>query len=46
MLTLNIAEWIANILILGIAAIMWLIAIFGCMLIIMTLIDRYKKFKI
>tara|TARA_R110000824_G_scaffold117110_1_gene268879 strand:- start:175 stop:354 length:180 start_codon:yes stop_codon:yes gene_type:complete len=44
MIVLNIAEWIANLLILGLAALIWLLVIFGfCMLISMgkRLIDKF-----
>jgi|TARA_R100001530_G_scaffold30581_1_gene24056 hypothetical protein len=46
MFILDIAEWIANLFILGIAACIWVVAIFGCMLIVVTIIDGYKKAKI
>tara|TARA_R100001377_G_scaffold32063_1_gene17528 strand:+ start:169 stop:309 length:141 start_codon:yes stop_codon:yes gene_type:complete len=46
MVIMNIAEWIANLLILGIAVGIWVIAIFGIMLITVTLINGYKKLKI
>ena len=44
MIIMNIAEWIANLLILGLATLIWLIAIFGfCMLVSMAkrLIDSF-----
>jgi len=44
MIIMNIAEWIANLLILGLAALIWLTAIFGfCMLMSMgkKLIDNF-----
>jgi len=34
MIIMNIAEWIANLLILGVAALIWVIAIFGLFMII------------
>ena len=43
---MNIAEWIANLLILGIAVGIWVITIFGIMLITVTLVNGYKKLKI
>ena len=45
MIIMNIAEWIANLLILGIAAGIWVATIFGAMLLAVTLIDGYKKLK-
>jgi hypothetical protein len=42
----DIAEWIANLLVLGLAALVWLISIFGfCMLISMSkqAIDNFIK---
>jgi len=45
MVIMNIAEWISNLLILGIAAAIWVITIFGIMLITVTLVDGYKKLK-
>tara|TARA_R100001530_G_C4183504_1_gene120076 strand:+ start:205 stop:345 length:141 start_codon:yes stop_codon:yes gene_type:complete len=45
MVIMNIAEWIANLLILGVAAAIWVITIFGIMLITVTLVDGYKKLK-
>jgi hypothetical protein len=45
MIIMNIAEWIANLLILGIAAGIWVATIFGAMLVVITLIDGYKKLK-
>tara|TARA_R110000824_G_scaffold1121_1_gene6108 strand:- start:1637 stop:1777 length:141 start_codon:yes stop_codon:yes gene_type:complete len=45
MVIMNIAEWIANLLVLGVAASIWVITIFGIMLITVTLVDGYKKFK-
>tara|TARA_Y100000034_G_scaffold132707_1_gene196339 strand:- start:753 stop:914 length:162 start_codon:yes stop_codon:yes gene_type:complete len=44
MIIMNIAEWVANLLILGLAAVIWMTAIFGfCMLISMgkKLIDDF-----
>tara|TARA_R110000787_G_scaffold16340_7_gene49694 strand:+ start:2093 stop:2233 length:141 start_codon:yes stop_codon:yes gene_type:complete len=46
MVIMNIAEWIANLLILGIAVGIWVITIFGIMLITVTLVNGYKKLKI
>lgn len=43
MIIMNIAEWIANFLILGIAAIIWVITIFGTMMIVIILIEKYQK---
>lgn len=34
MIIMNIAEWIANIFILGIAALIWVVVFFGCALLI------------
>ena len=34
MIIMNIAEWISNLLILGVAALIWVIAIFGLFMII------------
>ena len=49
MVIMNIAEWIANLLVLGVAASIWVITIFGTifgiMLITVTLVEGYKKFK-
>ena len=45
MIIMNIAEWIATLLILGIAAGIWVATIFGAMLVVITLIDGYKKLK-
>ena len=45
MIVMNIAEWIANLLILGIAAGIWIASIFGAMLVVVTLIDGYKRLK-
>jgi len=45
MIIMNIAEWIANLLILGIAAGIWIASIFGAMLVVVTLIDGYKRLK-
>jgi len=45
MVIMNIAEWIANLLVLGVAASIWVITIFGIMLITVTLVEGYKKFK-
>jgi len=45
MIIMNIAEWISNLLILGVATGIWVITIFGIMLITVTLVDGYKKLK-
>jgi len=34
MIIMNIAEWIANLLILGLATLIWIISIFGCCMLI------------
>ena len=41
---INIAKWVANLLILGIAAAVWIAAIFIVMLVVITIVDKYKKF--
>ena len=42
MIIMNIAEWIANIFILGIAALIWVVVLFGvCMLI--NIVTEYTK---
>jgi hypothetical protein len=43
MIIMNIAEWIANIFILGIAAIIWVIALFGVCLIINIVTEYIKR---
>lgn len=45
MIIMNIAEWIANLLVLGVAAVIWVITIFGIMLITVTLVEVYKELK-
>ena len=42
MIIMNLAEWIANILILGIAGLIWIAVIFGAMLII-SIINKAVK---
>lgn len=46
MLVFDIAEWIANIFILGIAFAIWMLGIFMFMMIITLAIDRIRTFKI
>ena len=46
MLVFDIAEWIANIFILGIAFVIWMLGIFMFMMIITLAIDRIRTFKI
>tara|TARA_R110000744_G_scaffold243446_5_gene360338 strand:+ start:936 stop:1076 length:141 start_codon:yes stop_codon:yes gene_type:complete len=46
MLVFNIAEWIGNLFILGIAFVIWMIGILLFMIIITLAIDRIKKLKI
>ncbi len=46
MLVLDVAEWIANIFILGIAALIWVISLFMMMLLVSLLTDRIKKYLI
>ena len=43
MLVLDIAEWIANIFILGIAALIWVISIFILMILASLVIERINK---
>ena len=45
MIIMNIAEWIANIFILGIAGLVWVAVIFGSMLVISVIIKTVKEFK-
>lgn len=45
MIVLDIAEWIANILIFGIAAIIWVVVVFGFMMIITILQKQIRDFK-
>jgi len=44
MLVLDIAEWIANIFILGIAALIWVISIFILMILASLVTERIKKY--
>jgi len=46
MLVLNIAEWIANLFILGIAAFIWVISLFIMLLLVSVITDRIKKYLI
>lgn len=46
MLVLDVAEWIANIFILGIAALIWVISLFMMMLLVSLLTDIIKKYLI
>ena len=46
MIIMNIAEWIANILILGIASLLWVFAIFGAIIIISILNKIIKDKKL
>jgi len=44
MLVLNVAEWIANLFILGIAALIWVISLFMMLLLVSILAERIKKY--
>jgi len=46
MLVLNIAEWIANLFILGIAALIWVISLFMMLLLVTLITERIKKYLI
>jgi hypothetical protein len=46
MLVFNIAEWIGNLFILGIAFVIWMFGILLFMIIITLAIDKIKKIKI
>tara|TARA_R100000234_G_scaffold38018_1_gene22482 strand:+ start:11516 stop:11659 length:144 start_codon:yes stop_codon:yes gene_type:complete len=46
MLVLDIAEWIANIFILGIAALIWIISIFILMLLASLVTERIKDYLV
>jgi hypothetical protein len=46
MLVFNIAEWIANLFILGIAALIWVISLFIMLLLVSIITDRIKKYLI
>jgi uncharacterized membrane protein len=41
----NIAEWIANLLVLGIAAMIWFVVIFGAMMIFAVIKKFVKEMK-
>jgi uncharacterized membrane protein len=43
MIIMNIAEWIANLFILGIAGLIWVLVIFGAMMIISMLNKTIKE---
>ena len=43
MIVMNIAEWIGNIFILGIAGLIWVIVIFGAMMIIAVINKTVKE---
>ena len=45
MIVMNIAEWIANLFILGIAGLIWVLVIFGGMMIISMLNKTIKELK-
>ncbi len=45
MIIMGIAEWIANIFILGIAACLWVAAIFGGMMIASLITNKIKEFN-
>ena len=44
MIVMNIAEWIANIFILGIAGLVWVAVIFGSMLVVSIITKTIKEF--
>tara|TARA_R110002020_G_scaffold230845_4_gene441996 strand:- start:6748 stop:6891 length:144 start_codon:yes stop_codon:yes gene_type:complete len=44
MLVLDIAEWIANIFILGIAALIWVVSIFILMILASLVTERVKEY--
>jgi len=44
MIVMNIAEWIANIFILGIAGLVWVAVIFGSMLVVSIIVKTIKEF--
>tara|TARA_R110002020_G_scaffold7979_4_gene32969 strand:- start:91 stop:234 length:144 start_codon:yes stop_codon:yes gene_type:complete len=44
MLVLNIAEWIANLFILGIAGMLWIMIVMGCMVIFSIVNKAVKEF--
>jgi hypothetical protein len=41
---MNIAEWIANVFILGVAGLIWVAVIFGSMLVVSVIIKTVKEF--
>ncbi len=43
MIVLNIAEWIANLLILGLAGFIWFVVIFGFMMLISVAVRGIKE---
>mgnify|MGYP003148902859 FL=1 len=43
MIVMNLAEWVANIFILGIAGLIWIAVIFGAMLIISVINKAVKE---
>ncbi len=43
MIVLNIAEWIANLFILGIAALIWVVALFGFAMMINIAVEAARK---
>ena len=45
MIIMNIAEWIPNVFILGVAGLIWVAVIFGSMLVISVIIKTVKEFK-
>jgi len=44
MIIMNIAEWIANIFILGIAGLVWVAVVFGSMLVVSIITKTVKEF--
>ena len=44
MIIMNIAEWIANVFILGIAGLVWVAVIFGSMLVVSIITKTIKEF--
>lgn len=45
MIIMNIAEWIANVFILGVAGLIWVAVVFGSMLVISVIVKTIKEFK-
>tara|TARA_R100001443_G_scaffold59147_2_gene69518 strand:- start:41 stop:184 length:144 start_codon:yes stop_codon:yes gene_type:complete len=45
MIVMNIAEWIANLFILGIAALIWVLVAFGIMMIVSLFIRAIKEYQ-